>query len=294
MILRKFILFVSSLPDMEINDADIHEFIDILRSRSTYELSGYSEKSLRRRILKLLADHQLAFDDLITKIKRDADFLEKMVRDITVNTTELFRDPGIWKSIRKDIMPRYSNQANINIWHAGCSTGQEVFSMMILLSEMGLFERSRIFATDINPDVLDKAAEGSLRYKFHLNYLKNFDQVIKQDPANDGKYRDVPYSRYFTIDHIRDLIIMHPFLLEKPCYKKHDLVREGNPFPYKYDLIVCRNVIIYFKQETQDRIFRMFLENMHEGGCLILGVHESILGTCAPFFDKKDQMYFKK
>lgn len=279
---------------MEIGSQDIQAFINTVKSLSDYDFTDYSDKSLKRRLSKILLDGNLTTGSLLEKIKEDKAFLEKIVKDITVNTTELFRDPAIWHSLRYDILPLYQNQPCINIWHPGCSTGQEVFSMMILLNEIGLLQKSRIFATDINGDVLDVAREGVYKYRFNKSYLGNFDTVIRGNPHDSNTCFDVPYSKYFHVDKTRDNIRMKKLLLEKPVYNKHDLVRDPNPFGQMYDLIVCRNVIIYFNYELQNKVFKLFLDNLTRGGCLVLGVHETILGPFATRFEKKYQAYFKK
>jgi len=276
----------------EIDDNEIKVFADRLKNISDYDFSGYSDKSLKRRLAKLLFDNDLDFEIFLEKMEQDKSFLEKVVKKITVNTTELFRDPAVWNSIRNEILPLFRNYLPLNIWHAGCSTGQEVYSMLILLNELNLFETSNMYATDINSDVLEIARTGIYKYMFNLNYLDNFDKVIRQN--HSGQYIDVEYSKYFTIDKKRDVIKMNPFLMDKPVYKKMDLVRDTNPFPAKFELIVCRNVIIYFNYELQNRVIKLFYDNLSAGGCLILGVHETILGPFSIYFEKKYQGYFKK
>ncbi len=279
---------------MEIENQDIKAFIETVKLLSDYDFTDYSDKSLKRRLSKILLDHDLTPDSLLIKIKEDKAFLENIVKDITVNTTELFRDPAIWHSLRYDILSLYQNLPQINIWHPGCSTGQEVFSMMILLNEIGLLQKSRIYGSDINGDVLDVAREGVYKYRFNESYLDNFDAVIRENPRDSSTYFDIPYSKYFHIDKTRDNIRMNAQLLQKPMYKKQDLVRDPNPFDQTYDLIVCRNVIIYFNYELQNKVFKLFLDNMNQGACLVLGVHESILGPFASRFDKRFQAYFKR
>jgi chemotaxis protein methyltransferase CheR len=269
-------------------------FVEAVKSLSDYDFSDYSDKSLKRRLDKILLDYHMSPRTLIAKLRDDPVFLERIVKEITVNTTELFRDPEIWHSLRYDILPRYQNQPEINIWHPGCSTGQEVFSMMILLNEMGLLQKSRIFATDINEDVLETAREGTYKFRFNVGYLDNFDSVIKENPREHDVHFDVSYSKYFNVDKTRDTISMKKTLTEKPVYKKMDLVKDPNPFEEEYDLILCRNVIIYFNYELQNKVFKLFLDNMKQGGCLVLGVHESILGPYSTRFIKKFQAYFKK
>lgn len=276
----------------EIDDNEIKIFVDRIKNISDYDFSGYSGKSLKRRLAKVLYDNNLEFEAFLDKIEHDNSFLEKIVKDITVNTTDLFRDPVVWNAIRYDILPLLRNQRPLNIWHAGCSTGQEVYSMLILLHELELFDTSNLFATDINSDVLELSRTGIYKYLFNLNYLDNFDKVIRLNQA--GQLIDVEYSKYFTIDKKKDLIKMNPFLIDKPVYKKMNLIRDTNPFPVKFDLIICRNVIIYFNYELQNRVFKLFHDNLSAGGCLILGVHETILGPFSVYFEKKYQGYFKK
>ena len=279
---------------LELDKLQIQKFTRTLQSLSEYDFTEYSEKSLTRRMSKILHDHGLDMDELLDKITGSPEYLERIVKEITVNTTEMFRDPPIWHALRYDILPRLADRDNLKIWHPGCSTGQEVYSMMILLNELGKLENAEIFGSDINSDVLVKAGEGVYKYRFNVSYLDNFDAVIKVNPRDPEAFNDVPYDKYFHIDKTRDNINMLDFLKEKAEFVKMDLVKNSNPFDVKYDLIVCRNVIIYFNYELQNKVFKLFLDNMTQGACLILGVHETILGPYAPSFDKKFQAYFKK
>jgi chemotaxis protein methyltransferase CheR len=239
-------------------------------------------------------DNKMELNFLVSEIKKNVAFAEKVVKEITVNTTELFRDPFVWQMLRFKVLPALQDNKIINIWHAGCSTGQEVYSMMILLNELGLLEKARIFGTDINSDVLDVARKGIYKYRFNIGYLDNFDKVIKENPYNYEKFNDIPYSKYFEIDKVKDSMRMHPFLTEKPTYKKHDLVRDENIFFNKFDIILCRNVIIYFNYNLQNRVFNLFSNSLYQGGFLLLGMHETILGPLAASFDKKENIYIKK
>jgi chemotaxis protein methyltransferase CheR len=279
---------------MAVVDEDIQLFLDTLKSYTSYDFTDYSEKSLQRRVAKVMSDHKLDIISLTEEIKSNPVFVEKIIKEITVNTTELFRDPATWQALRYKILPKFVNNETINIWHAGCSTGQEVYSMMILLSEMGLFEKSRIHASDINTDVLEAAKSGIYKYRFNLNYLDNFDKVIKENPYNYENFNDVPYSKYFDIDKNKDTIKMHEKLTEKPIFKKHDLVKDQNIFYVKFDIILCRNVIIYFNYNLQNKVFNLFYNNLYDDACLVLGIHETILGPYAGNFEKRDQFYYKK
>jgi len=278
---------------MMVSDQDYQLFLYALKTSSRYDFSQYSEKSLKRRILKVLTDHSMTITVLVSKIKSDPEFVEEVVKEVTVNTTELFRDPQVWQAIRFNILPRFRNHSVINIWHAGCSTGQEVYSMLILLNELDMLERARVYATDINTDVMETARQGEYKYRFNLAYLDNFDKVIKENPYNYEEYNDVPYSKYLELDKAGDTIRLHNSLKEKPVFKKHDLVTENNTLYVKFDLILCRNVIIYFNYNLQCRVFDLFHQSLYDSGCLIMGMHETILGTPASKFQKKGHAYFK-
>ena len=279
---------------MVISDQDLQYFVTTLKNSSKYDFSEYSDKSLKRRLQKVLTDFNLDITGLIAAIKNKPEFTEKIVREITVNTTELFRDPQVWHTLRSRILPRFKNNKNINIWHAGCSTGQEVYSMMILLNEMEMLDKAKIFASDLNTDVLEAAKKGEYKYRFNIGYLDNFDKVIKQNPLNYEEFNDVPYEKYFDIDKSRDTITMKKHLTEKPIFRKHDLVKDGNLFFAKFDLILCRNVIIYFNYSLQNKVFELFHENLYSKGILLLGMHETILGPWANKFEKMGQAYIKK
>lgn len=278
---------------MTITDQDYQFFLAAVKYSSKYDFSQYSEKSLKRRLGKVLSDNRININILINKLKNNREFVEKIVKEITVNTTELFRDPQVWQAIRYAILPKLKSNSVINIWHAGCSSGQEVYSMLILLNELEIIDKVKIYATDLNSDVLDSAKIGEYKYRFNIGYLDNFDKVIKENPYNYEEYNDVPYEKYFDIDKANDLIRMKDFLKEKPIFKRHDLVTENNTLYVKFDIILCRNVIIYFNYNLQSKVFDLFHKNLYDDGCLILGLHETILGSHSVKYQKKGHGYYK-
>ncbi len=277
-----------------VTDDDVLKFISTIKNVSTYNFTNYSEKSFKRRAEKLLVDYKTDIPGLIRKVSNNKEFLEQIVRDITVNTTELFRDPDIWITLKYRILPKFKKNKSIFIWHAGCSSGQEIYSMLILLNELGLFEKAKVFASDINTQMLENAKKGQYKYRFNLGYLDNFDKVVKENPYNYDEYKDVPYSQYFDIDKAKDTIIMKKFLRDKPVYRKHDLVNDGNIFYSKFDIILCRNVIIYFNNKLQNSVIELFSNNLYRNGYLVLGAHESILGPVSNNFERTKGLYKKK
>ncbi|MBN1251922.1 MAG: hypothetical protein JXR51_16830 [Bacteroidales bacterium] len=279
---------------MLITSEDIEKIIITIQNHSPYDFSGYSIKSFTRRIEKATFDFKLSIDEIIKKIKTDEIFTEKLAKGITVNTTELFRDPKVWHTLRYRVLNKFSENRRINIWHAGSSTGQEVYSMLILLNEMGLLEKANVFASDINTDVLEVAKKGVYNYRFNMEYFDNFNKVIRENPFNYDDYLDVPYSKYFNIEKEKDTISIKDFLKRKVVWLKHDLVNQSNIFDTKFDLILCRNVLIYFNNELQEKVIETFYNSLFRKGVLIIGIHESIIGLMANKFNKSGFVYTKK
>jgi chemotaxis methyl-accepting protein methylase len=157
-----------------------------------------------------------------------------------------------------------------------------------------LIGKTELYATDLNTDAINIAKKGVYKYKFNIGYLDNFDKVIRNDINNPLIVRDIPYQKYFEIDHVNDKIIINKPLLEKPIYAKLDLVKDHNIFKVTFDLILCRNVIIYFNYNLQNRIFQLFHDSLCEDGYFILGIHESILGPFSTKFEKRGHYYLRK
>ena len=273
-------------------DSELEILIETFSTISDYDFSEYSKKSLGRRIDKILGDHHINIGSLIYKIKASRDFREKIVKEITVNTTELFRDPYIWTKIQQDIIPLFKNKSQINILHTGASIGLEVYSMVILLLEMGLIENSQIYATDLNSDVLQIAKTGKYKFREVDEFTNNFNDVFSN--ISDQKSEIPKLSNYFDILKNKHTIQVKPFLTKIPAFQIQDLVTQPNVFDVKYDIIFCRNVLIYFNHDLQNKIIHNFYNNLKPNGVLIIGRHEGILGPIATRFIKKDTIFIKK
>ena len=278
---------------MEVVGKDIQNFQLTVRAHSDFDFSNYSHSSLRRRLNRILLELEMTMDQLVGQMKKDPAFLERIMRKITVHTTELFRDPEIWKTLKNQLLPSFSHQETIRIWHPGCSTGQEVYSMMMVLDVLGLLEKTEIYGSDLHQAIVDNAKEGKYKYRFNQSYLENFDRVILNGEGSYSMHQKKQWKKYFHIDETRDTIQMKDMLRYKPVYKKLDLVKDPNLFLVNFDLIVCRNVIIYFNTELQNRVFELFHKNLKEHGTLLLGVHESIMGPATKKFIRKDPFYYK-
>ncbi|MFY0255036.1 CheR family methyltransferase [Chitinophaga sp. 30R24] len=247
-----------------ISNSDFTALVNIIQQRYGYDFSDYAPASLKRRFLRFTGYAQIK--DLFEwklRLLNDPAFFQEMVQYITVNVTEMFRDPLFYKAMREKVLPRLAAYPIIKIWHAGCATGEEVFSMAILLEEAGLLNRSRIYATDINAVNLEKAENGIIGLKHMKDYTQNY---LHAGGCND-------FSNYYTARY--DHAMIHPSLRRNIIFFQHNLVT-GQVFN-EFQLICCRNVFIYFNSTLQQRVTSLFYESLTSLGYLALGIKESLL-----------------
>jgi chemotaxis protein methyltransferase CheR len=246
-----------------IKDADVDILLNDLLDQYGYDFTDYSMASLKRRVNRLFAiDKFPSFAEFRFRLKNDEHYLKRFVEEITVNVTEMFRDPSFYKMLRMEVLPILSTYPLIRIWHAGCSTGEEVYSMAILLKEANLLHKSLLYATDINPDVLERARKGIFPLMNMKQYSENY---ILSGGTHD-------FSTYYTAkyDHAK----FDVDLSGKMIFATHNLAsdRSFNEF----QLILCRNVMIYFEKELQDRVLFLFDGSLEQLGFLGLGSKETI------------------
>jgi chemotaxis protein methyltransferase CheR len=228
-----------------------------------YDFTHYARASLKRRVNRLwLLDKFPSFAELRYRVRSDAEYLKRFVEELTVNVTEMFRDPSFYKIIRTEVLPTLTAKPFIRIWHAGCSTGEEVFSMAILLKEANLLTKSLLYATDLNPEVLQAARTGI----FPLSPMKQYSENY----ILSGGTRD--FSGYYTAQY--DRVKFDEELAKKMVFSTHNLVsdRSFNEF----DLILCRNVLIYFDKALQDRVLSLFDDSLGTLSYLGLGAKETL------------------
>lgn len=246
-----------------ITDENIEQILDDVVAHYGYDFSHYSKASLKRRITRLFAlDKFPSFAEFRYRIVNDKDYLRRFVEEITVNVTEMFRDPHFYRTLRTDILPMLATNPYIKIWHAGCSTGEEVLSMAILLKEENLLHKSIQYATDINPAALDMM----MKSIYPLSHLKQYSENY----IASGGTRD--FSSYYTAKY--DKAIFNSDLREKIVHSTHNLVSDGSF--NEFNLILCRNVLIYFDHDLQERVFGLFDESLARLGYLCLGSKESL------------------
>jgi chemotaxis protein methyltransferase CheR len=265
------------------------EYLQVLKEHSPYDFSEYSDNSIFRRIQKVMRDHQISLEELGARTQEDRLFVEEVVEAITVNTTELFRDPDVWRFLYEKHLPNYRNNSFINVWHAGCSTGQEVYSLLILFNELGLSDKVRVFATDISQKALDIAKKGVYKHQLDRGCVENFDKVFN----DNGKQQTIAFSKYFEVDEKKDEIRVKPILRNNVKFIRHDLVKKELPFYNKMDLVFCRNVLIYFNIKLQTRIVQRFFDSLYANGSLVLGAHEGLSGFFKTKFEKQGPVYKK-
>lgn len=272
---------------MELTQDDINRFIEELKKFSDYDFSGYAIKSFTRRLQKISDDYKMNVDEILNKMKKNKDFLETVIKEITVNTTEPFRTPQIWKKLYPILIDKFSDKISLNFWHAGCSNGLEVYSMLILLNEIGLFSKTKIYGTDLNEDMLEIASKGIYKKLDFQDYWNNITEAMADFPNFKIDY-------YFDINERKGTIKVKDFLVAKPIFVKHNLLKDPNIFGVKFDLIMCSNVLIYFDQTHQEKVIEFFYNNLNDGGILVLGRHESILSPIQRKFIRVDSIYIKK
>ena len=246
-----------------ISDEQVEILINDVLEHHGYDFTGYSRASLKRRLARLYTmDKHVSFAEFRYKTLNDEIYFKQFVEGVTVNVTEMFRDPTFYSLLREKILPSLNTYPFIRIWLAGCSTGEEAYSIAIILQELNLLHKSLIYATDINPTLLEKAANGM----FPLSQMKNYSENYI---ASGGK-KD--FSSYYTANYSLAKFAME--LKSKMIFSTHNLVsdRSFNEF----QLILCRNVLIYFDRPLQFRVFQLFDQSLEKLGYLALGTKETI------------------
>lgn len=246
-----------------VKDEELERLLNELFERYGYDFTAYAKASLKRRVNRLLVIDRLpSFAELLYKVKHDPDYLPHVVEELTVNVTEMFRDPHTFKTIRETVLPVLATHPFIRIWHAGCASGEEVYSMAILLDEANLLHKSLLYATDLNPSVIENIKKGI----FPLSQMKQYSENYI---LSGGKKQ---FSDYYTAKY--DWAKFDERLRSKMIAATHNLVsdRSFNEF----QVIFCRNVLIYFDKPLQDKVLSLFDESLEKLGFLILGAKESL------------------
>jgi chemotaxis protein methyltransferase CheR len=231
-----------------------------------FDLRNYADSFIQRRVWnRIRAEKLKSISGLQEKIFHDRVVMEKLFDDFSIHVTEMFRDPRFFLSFRTKVIPLLKRYPAIRIWHAGCSSGEEVYSMAILLQEEGLYERTKIYATDMNERILEKAKQGMFPLDRMQIYTKNYLQA--------GGTR--AFSEYYSAKH--NNVIFHPFLRENIVFAQHNLATDHSF--NDFHVIICRNVMIYFNKFLQNHVHSLLYESLVSSGFLGLGHREGVKYT---------------
>ena len=247
----------------EISFDQLQEVMVVLKNVSDYDLSGYTRSSLKRRVERILNLEQMDIVDLKNALINTEGFKQYFVEEVTVNVTAMFRDPVFFNKLATDIIPYLQTFPRLKAWCAGCSTGEEVYSLAILLQENKLYERTFIYGTDVNSKVLEIAKRGIYPLSKLKEYTDNFNTYNSKESL----------STYYTAGY--DGAIINHDVRQNILFSTHNLATD-HVFN-EFHLILCRNVLIYFDMELQERVINLFYESLALFGFLCLGTKETIL-----------------
>ncbi len=251
---------------LDLEMVEIHLLTEGIYRHYGFDFRDYSLPSMRRRIWKrVYAEGLSTISALQERVLHDPECMERLLLDLSINTTAMFRDPTFYLAFRRKVVPLLRTYPFVRIWHAGCSTGEEVWSMAMLLTEEGIYNRCRIYATDINEAVLQKAKDGIFPIASMQENTSNYISAGGRDT----------FSEYYTARY--DYAIFRPALRENIVFAQHNLVTDSSF--NQFNVICCRNVLIYFNNPLQERVQQLFLSSLDTFGILGLGKKESIRFT---------------
>lgn len=269
---------------MTIESNELKELLESVKSAYGYDFTDYAEASVKRRSAHFMSTRKIESIEALGKILLSEEkVFEEFICQISVTVTEMFRDPAFYKSLRENVVKRLATYPFIKIWLAGCATGEEAYSLAILLKEEGMLNRSVIYATDINQHSLQLAKKGIYPLEYMKNYTTNY---LKAGGKNS-------FSEYYIAKY--DSALFDKSLKENMVFASHNLATD-NSFN-EFHLILCRNVLIYFNQQLQNKVINLFYDSLCPFGFLGLGNKESLLFTNKrenfTELDKRERIFMK-
>lgn len=264
---------------------EIRLLLEAIYQRSGYDFRGYASAHIKRRLDHVRARNRLdSFCEMIHKLIYEPPFFEEVLQALSINVTEMFRDPQFYRSVRENVVPHLKTFPFIKVWHAGCAAGQEVYSMAILLEEEGMLSRAQIYGTDISPPVLEVARRGIYPLEAVRQYTSNY-----QKAGGTASFADYYTAGYESVAIAADL-------KKNVLFSPHNLVTDG--IFGEMHMIFCRNVLIYFGEDLQEKVIKLFLDSLRNGGFLCLGTKESLrFSAHADAFevvDAREKIYRKR
>lgn len=269
----------------ENENIEIELLLNAIFMKFGYDFRNYGKAHIKRRIMhRKMISGMSSISEMTHKMLYDPLFYQEILQDLSITVTEMFRDPSFYLSLRSEITPLLKTYPFLKIWHAGCATGEEVYSMAILLKEEGLLKRTQIYATDFNQLALQKARAGI----YPIDRIKEFTQNY-QKSGGKSSFSDYYNARY-------DSVILNESLRENIVFADHNLVTDS--VFGEMNMIICRNVMIYFDKELQNKVIKLFHDSLVPGGFLCLGSKESLrFAESSPKFEStfdKEKIYRKK
>ena len=265
-----------------VEDIEVGLLLEGVYRQYGYDFRDYAMSSLRRRVRHVVREEGLTtVSGLQEKVLHDPRCLQRFLLALSVNVTSMFRDPGFYKALRERVVPLLRTYPKVRIWHAGCSTGEEAYSFAIMLEEEGLYDRCQIYATDMNESVLKAAAAGEVPLRGMRENIANYIRSGGQST----------FARFYAA--VDDRAVLHPSLRRNIVFAQHNLVsdRSFNEF----NVVLCRNVLIYFNRDLQDRVHRLFYQSLVRFGFLALGSKETVQFSAhqAAYEDLGERIYRK-
>lgn len=269
---------------IEITDEELTSLTTAIKSRFGIDFTSYEKKSLKRGFARLIARNDLgSLVGLWAKILKDKEFLIKYIDDLLVNLTELFRNPEIWSKIKDDVLEKLKHKPTINMWHAGCSTGEEIYTMAIVLKELNLLFKTKTLATDLSTAALENAKLGSYNKMLWKKYASSY---LTYYPNGNPE-------KHFSLNN--DEIIVNDDLKKHISFLRHNLVQDG--MNKKFDVIFCRNVMIYFDEALKMKVLKLFYDSLNDDGFFIIGYYDMLPEASKELFvlyDATTRIYQKK
>lgn len=267
------------------SDIEISLLLEAIYHKYGYDFRQYSKAHIKRRITnRMVISGIKEVSHMQSKVLNDATFAFHLLQDLSITVTEMFRDPGFYRSLRENVVPILKTYPFIKLWHAGCSTGEEAYSMAIVLKEEGLYDRTTIYATDFNQQALNRAKEGIFSNKTMKDYTSNYQ-------LSGGKEA---FSNYYISDC--NNVIMNQSLKKNILWANHNLVTDS--VFAEVNLIICRNVLIYFDKNLQNKVQNLFYNSLINGGLLCLGSKENLssmdIFSAYTEVDKKHRIFKKR
>lgn len=248
---------------MDQEEIEIKVLLEAVRLRRGYDFRQYAGASLARRVRKCLAETDLeTISDMIPRIIHDKAFFSSFLHCLSVNVTEMFRDPLFFQSLRRKVAPYLKTYPFIKVWSVGVSTGEEVYSLAIVLKEEGLYDKSLIYATDFNDTVLEAARKG-------IYSAENIKKSTLNYQKSGGRES---FGSYYHADY--DSVILDRSLKKNIVFANHNLVTDS--VFGEMNLVLCRNVLIYFNKDLQERVLKLFETSLRVNGYLCLGSKETL------------------